>query len=70
MSWLGGRDSNPDNVVQRALHGFRSAPVCAVLLRFSPHVVQSATVRFAALPCKVSHSVSPADYLVQMILAA
>ena len=33
--WLGGRDSNPDNVVQRAVDGVWSAPVRAVSGRFS-----------------------------------
>jgi hypothetical protein len=33
--WLGGRDSNPDTVVQRSVSGFRSAPVRYGLLRFS-----------------------------------
>jgi hypothetical protein len=32
--WLGGRDSNPDNVVQSAVIGRACAPVCAFSLRF------------------------------------
>ena len=32
--WLGGRDSNPDNVVQRAVNGLRSVPVRSVLFGF------------------------------------
>jgi hypothetical protein len=32
--WLGGRDSNPDNVVQSAVHGRACAPVRSFSLRF------------------------------------
>jgi len=39
-SWLGGRDSNPDNVVQRALNGFWSVPVRSGLLDSSAGSLQ------------------------------
>jgi hypothetical protein len=56
--WLGGSDSNPDNVVQRAVHGCPCAPVRAVSLGVSRHHLASASGDFGALPCKTSHRVS------------
>jgi hypothetical protein len=35
QKWLGGRDSNPDNVVQRAVNGVRFVLVCSVLFESS-----------------------------------
>ena len=40
LSWLGGRDSNPDTVVQRAVHGLGYAPVRA---GFLPVVISPAS---------------------------
>jgi len=45
LNWLGGRDLNPDNVVQRALNVFRCALVRSVMLRLSP-----TAFRFASRP--------------------
>jgi hypothetical protein len=57
-NWLGGRDSNPDTVVQRAVNLRRCASVLSVLPRFSPP-----TLRFAHVPSglflrRMSHCVS------------
>jgi integrase len=57
--WLGGRDSNPDNVVQRAVSAFRSASVRSVLLPFSRSPLRCASLRFAVLSCNLSLCVSP-----------
>ena len=46
ISWLGGRDSNPDNVLQRAVLGFRSASARSVLLRSSHSHLRYASVCF------------------------
>jgi hypothetical protein len=58
QDWLGGRDSNPDTVVQRAVHGLRYATVRAVSGPFSrdifgPH--RSALLRSRAMCLTVSH---------------
>ena len=56
-SWLGGRDSNPDTVVQRAVHRFRSASIRFVAFGFSPST--SAPFRSVSLcSCAVCLSVS------------
>jgi hypothetical protein len=57
MSWLGGRDSNRDNVVQSADYPFRSASVRTFYQRFSqrcfgPH--RSVPVRPRAVCLTVS----------------
>jgi len=57
-SWLGGRDSNPDNVVQRAVNVFRYALVRSVLLRPSPPAFRFALVRSGLFLCRMSHCVS------------
>ena len=52
--WLTGRELDvPES------GAFRSASVRSVLLRFSRSPLQFALLRFAPLPCNVSHSVSP-----------
>jgi hypothetical protein len=56
--WLGGRDSNPDNVVQRAVNVFRFALVRSVLLRFSLPALRFALVRSGLFLCRMSHCVS------------
>jgi hypothetical protein len=56
--WLGGRDSNPDNVVQRAVNVFRFALVRSVLLGFSPPALRLALVRSGLFLCRMSHCVS------------
>ena len=56
--WLGGRDLNPDNVVQRAVKVFRYALVRSVLLRFSPPTLRFALVRSGLFLCEMSHGVS------------
>ena len=60
--WLGGRDSNPDNLVQRSVLGLRSAPVCSVLFGFSRSNLRSAPVGSRLLLHKVSQSVSGRSY--------
>ena len=57
--WLGGRDSNPDTVVQRAVSGLRFASVRSVLFRFSRSPLRFAVLRFGALPRNLSLCVSP-----------
>jgi hypothetical protein len=56
--WLGGRDSNPDNVVQRAVHGLPYASVRSVLGRFARDAsgpLRSISVRSRAACLIVSH---------------
>jgi hypothetical protein len=63
-SWLGGRDLNPDNVVQRAVNVLRCAPVRSVFLGFSQSPLRSALVSFPVFTHKMSHCVSDApDHL-------
>ena len=60
--WLGGRDSNPDNVVQRAVDGVWSAPVRAVSGRFPrSHLrrLRSASLCSRAACLIVSHPTLP-----------
>ena len=55
--WLGGRDSNPDTVVQRAAHVLRYASVRAVSRHFSRHLfapLRSALLRSRAACLNVS----------------
>jgi site-specific recombinase XerD len=56
---LGGRDSNPDNVVQRSVLGFRSASLRSGLLWFSRPPLRFAFVRFGGFSCNSSLCVSP-----------
>ncbi len=56
--WLGGRDLNPDNVVQRAVNVRRCAPVLSVLLRLSPLALRFAHVGSGLFLRRMSHSVS------------
>jgi len=56
--WLGGRDSNPDTVVQRAANGFRSVPVHSVLFKSSALPLQYIALRSALFTHKMSHCVS------------
>ena len=56
--WAGGRDSNPDHVVQRSALGLQSALVCAVLFRFSRPNLRSAPVGSGLFLHKASQSVS------------
>jgi hypothetical protein len=58
-NWLGGRDSNPDNVVQRGVHGWRSASFRSVLRGFSRCPLGFDSLRFSGLRCNLSLSVSP-----------
>jgi hypothetical protein len=60
-NWLGGRDSNPDNVVQRAVNGFRSVPVRSVLLAFSALLIHWPPLRSALFTHKMSHCVSGSE---------
>ena len=60
LGWLGGRDSNPDTVVQRAVNGLRSVPVRSVLFEFSALPLQCAPLRSALFTHKMSHCVSGA----------
>jgi Phage integrase family len=60
--WLGGRDSNPDNVVQRAVDGVSPALVRAFSRRFSrQHLrpLSSVCVRSRAACLIVSHPSAP-----------
>ena len=59
--WLGGRDSNPDTVVQRAVNGFRSVPVHSVLFKYSALPFQYVALRSALFTHKMSHCVSGSD---------
>ena len=59
VSWLGGRDSNPDTVVQRSVSGFRSASLRYGLLRSSPLPLRFASLRFGGFSCNSSLCVSP-----------
>jgi len=61
MVWLGGRDSNPDNVVQRAVNGLRSVPARSVLFQFSALPLRSAPLRSALFTHKMSHCVSGSE---------
>ena len=56
--WLGGRDSNPDTVVQRAASASRSVSVRSVLLRSSRPPLRFASLRFARLSRNLSLCVS------------
>jgi len=58
MNWLGGRDLNPDNVVQRAVNIGLCALVPSVSLRFSHPSLLCAPVRSGLFLCRVSHPVS------------
>ena len=60
LSWLGGRDSNPDNVVQSAVHGLTWASVCSFSLGFSSAPFTWALVCSRPLLCSLSHCVSGA----------
>jgi len=60
-NWLGGRDSNPDNVVQRPMLGFSSALVGSCLLRFSQSPLRWALVCSGVFSCRMSQSVSLCD---------
>src|SRR4029450_6310467 len=61
LVWLGGRDSNPDTVVQRTVDGVSSAPVRA----FSRGFLAITSGRLASVSltflCSVSHRVSPRE---------
>ena len=59
--WLGGRDSNPDNVVQRAANGLRFVPVRAVSFQCSALSVRFVTLRFGLFTHKMSQTVSRLD---------
>jgi hypothetical protein len=60
MDWLGGRDSNPDNVVQRAVKGLRSVTFRSVLLRSSELLLECAPDRSALFAHEMSQCVSGA----------
>ena len=60
-NWLGGRDSNPDNVVQRAANGLRFVPVRAVSFQCSALSVRFVTLRFGLFTHKMSQTVSRLD---------
>jgi hypothetical protein len=58
QDWLGGRDSNPDTVVQRPVHGLRYASVRSVSGRFSHDIfgpLRSALLGSRAACLSVSH---------------
>jgi len=57
-AWLGGRDSNPDTVVQRAVFTFLSASFRSVVHRFFRSRLGSRSFRFGALSCSLSLCVS------------
>ena len=57
-NWLGGRDSNPDTVVQRAVNGFRSVSLRSVLFQFSELLLQWVPVHSALFTREMSHRVS------------
>lgn len=59
QDWLGGRDSNPDNVVQRAAHRLRCASIPVVLGHVSLRPLcapPSISMRFCASCLIVSHT--------------
>jgi hypothetical protein len=56
--WLGGRDSNPDNVVQRVVNGLRSGPVRSVLFQFSASALRCVPLRSAMFTPQMSLCVS------------
>jgi integrase len=57
-NWLGGRDSNPDNVVQRAVTALRSVRVCSGLFGFSSLSLQCVPVCSGVFTHKMSQCVS------------
>jgi integrase len=57
-SWLGGRDLNPDNVVQRAVNVRRLVLFRSGLLRVSGPALRFAPVGSGVFLCRVSHCVS------------
>lgn len=58
MKWLGGRDSNRDNVVQTAANGLRSVTVRSVSFELSPLLLQCVRVRSGLFTRSLSHRVS------------
>jgi len=71
--WLGGRDSNPDNVVQRAGDGLLPVPVRAVSGRFSrshSRRLRSASLCSCAACLIVSQPPEPPDNVVRTTRAA
>jgi len=56
--WLGGRDSNPDTVVQRAVSTFSCASFRSVSLRFSRSLLLCAYLRVGLRSCSLSLCVS------------
>jgi hypothetical protein len=70
-TWLGGRDSNPDNVVQRTVDGLPSALVRAFSGRFSPSLLRRlpfVSLRSCAMCLTVSHP-RPPSLLASMDVA-
>jgi hypothetical protein len=57
-TWLGGRDSNPDNVVQSHVNVLRCALVCSGWLWFSRPALRFALVRSGLLSCAPVQRVS------------
>ena len=58
VSWLGGRDSNPDTVVQRSVLGLRSASLrsgCSGFLDRLSGLLRSVSVGSRAIRLFVSH---------------
>jgi hypothetical protein len=53
--WLGGRDSNPDNVVQRAVSGLRSASVRSGFRDPLSGLLSSVLLRSRAMCLNLSH---------------
>jgi hypothetical protein len=58
MNWLGGRDSNPDTVVQRAVHVLWCVSVRSGLFPFPRSALRFAPVSSGVFVCRVSHRVS------------
>jgi hypothetical protein len=58
VNWLGGRDSNPDNVVQRAASGLQCVSFRSVLFRFSVLGLRQVLFRSALFTRQRSHCVS------------
>ena len=55
LTWLGGRDLNPDTVVQRSVHGFQGLRS----VQFQAVFLATPSVRFGPLCCAPVQRVSP-----------
>jgi hypothetical protein len=65
-TWLGGRDSNPDTVVQRAVLAFPSASARSGFSGFLDHhfgALRSVSVRSRATCLFLSHLARPVDFV-------